>query len=148
MATNSLAMCTNLKRRGMDVETDCLVCHRMDEDGGHLVFKCKYVKQIWRQMGPDNIREKLKDQRSVMNVVEQILMLDRPIQLKVLFLMSNWWNERNRIREGEKRRDASELAALSSRQTEEVRVLHEKPSIPEQACVFRKWKRPTLGFLS
>lgn len=120
----------------MDVEIDCLVCHRMDEDGGHLFFKCKYVKQIWRQMGPDNIREKLKDQRSVMNVVEQILMLDQPIQLKVLFLMSNWWNERNRIREGEKRRDASELAALSSRQAEEVRVLHEKPSIPEQASVF------------
>jgi len=64
-----------------------------------------------------------------MNVVEQILMLDRPIQLKVLFLMSNWWNERNRIREGEKRRDASELAALSSRQAEEECCMKSRVSL-------------------
>jgi hypothetical protein len=50
--------------------------------------------------------------------------------------MSNWWNERNPIRERENTRDASELAALSSRQAQEVRVLHEKPSIPLPEQVF------------
>lgn len=40
---DSLAVRTNLARRGMELDTLCVVCNRLDEDGGHLFCKCKYV---------------------------------------------------------------------------------------------------------
>jgi len=43
---NSLALRVNLKRRGMKLDTRCVLCRRYDEDGGHLFFKCKYVKGL------------------------------------------------------------------------------------------------------
>jgi hypothetical protein len=26
------------------------MCYRIDEDGGNLFFKCKYVKLVWREI--------------------------------------------------------------------------------------------------
>jgi hypothetical protein len=34
LTTNSLPLCMNQKRRGMDVDTRCPLCLRIDEDGG------------------------------------------------------------------------------------------------------------------
>ena len=50
MAHNSLALRMGLQRRGMEVDTRCVVCQRMNEDGGHLFFKCKAVKPVWRDL--------------------------------------------------------------------------------------------------
>ena len=38
---NSLAVRRNLRRRGMKVDTLCPMCQRLDEDPGHLFFKCR-----------------------------------------------------------------------------------------------------------
>jgi hypothetical protein len=32
----------------MKEDTLCPMCHRLDEDVGHLFFKCKEVKECWR----------------------------------------------------------------------------------------------------
>jgi hypothetical protein len=43
LAQNSIALKLILKRRGIDVDTRCTVCMRLDEDGGHYFLKCKFV---------------------------------------------------------------------------------------------------------
>jgi hypothetical protein len=43
---NSLAVNRNLERRGMEVDTGCIMCKRKIEDGGHLFFNCKWVNKM------------------------------------------------------------------------------------------------------
>lgn len=56
MAHNSLALRVNLRRRGMELDTKCVMCNRLDEDGGHLFLKCKLVKQLWRELNLEDVR--------------------------------------------------------------------------------------------
>ena len=46
---NSHPLRCNLARRGMKIDTIFPIC-RKDEDGGHLFFKCKYAKTVWRDI--------------------------------------------------------------------------------------------------
>ena len=41
LAHNSLAVRRNIARRGLNNETICPMCWRLDEDCGHLFFKCQ-----------------------------------------------------------------------------------------------------------
>jgi len=50
-AHNSLAVRRNLERRGMEVDTWCVLCNSGWEDGGHLFFNCKHVKHVWQALG-------------------------------------------------------------------------------------------------
>jgi hypothetical protein len=45
---NSLAMKLNIKRCGIDLDTRCPICWRLDEDGGHCFLKCKAARACWR----------------------------------------------------------------------------------------------------
>ncbi|KAF8692974.1 hypothetical protein HU200_039339 [Digitaria exilis] len=40
----------------MDVDTLCPMCRQLDEDGGHLFFKCKAVKHVWRLLELEQLR--------------------------------------------------------------------------------------------
>jgi hypothetical protein len=55
MSHNSLAVRTVLQRRGMKIDTRCCMCGRFDEDGGHLLLKCKEVKEVWRELNLEEI---------------------------------------------------------------------------------------------
>lgn len=44
LAYNSLPIKRNVVWRGIKLDTICPVCKSLDEDCGHLFFKCKYVK--------------------------------------------------------------------------------------------------------
>ena len=46
MAHNTTAVRVELRRRGMEVDTKCVLCNRLNEDGSHLFFKCKYVIKV------------------------------------------------------------------------------------------------------
>lgn len=47
MAHDSLAVRMTLERRGMSLDTRCVMCNRQNEHGGHAFFTCKYVKHVW-----------------------------------------------------------------------------------------------------
>ncbi|CAN6246168.1 unnamed protein product [Urochloa humidicola] len=70
---NSLAVRRNLERRGMKVDSRCVMCGRLVEDGGHLFFKCKFVKKVWRELCLEEQRKLLADKLSAREVVTQIL---------------------------------------------------------------------------
>jgi hypothetical protein len=44
IATKSLRFHMKMRRRGMDVNPRCPMCFRLNEDGGHIFYKCKMVK--------------------------------------------------------------------------------------------------------
>ena len=56
LTTNSLPWRKNIKRRGMQLDTICPVCRRLDEDGGHYFLNCKFVKRCWRIMCLEQVR--------------------------------------------------------------------------------------------
>ena len=109
LAHNSLAVRANLKRRGMELDTRCVMCNRLDEDGGHLFCKCKWVKQICRELNMVEVRCRLASQESVKMFLSLIWEMEEHMQLRVVTLLWQWWLERNRVREGERRRSISEL---------------------------------------
>lgn len=45
-AHNSHPMLRNVERIGVELDTTCIVCHRLQEDGGHLFLRCKEVKRM------------------------------------------------------------------------------------------------------
>jgi len=69
--------------------------------------------------------------------------------------MSNWWHERNAIREGEQRRSAAYLASLCRKQTQELKALHgpmqamnsSMQRVGSAGSRARKWQRPSSGSL-
>ena len=70
---NSLPVRRNINIRGMEIDTRCPVCLRLDEDGGHCFLKCKYAKQCWRALGLEEEREMLCKCSSSMQVSENIM---------------------------------------------------------------------------
>lgn len=57
LAHNSLAVHKNIARRGVKRETICPMCWSMDEDCGHLFFKCHGAKEVWRMQNLKEIRK-------------------------------------------------------------------------------------------
>ena len=67
---DSLPLRLNIKTRGMDIDTRCPVCWRLDEDGGHCFLKCKLAKRLWRHMNLENIHMQLLARGNVGEVVD------------------------------------------------------------------------------
>ncbi|WVZ54295.1 hypothetical protein U9M48_005117 [Paspalum notatum var. saurae] len=77
LAHNSLPVKRNLARRGIKTETACPLCFRLDEDCGHLFFKCKKAKQCWRAMNLEHVRANLELCKSGKETVARILNLEQ-----------------------------------------------------------------------
>ena len=71
----------------------------------------------------DHVRQLMAECCTAMEVVEKVLTIDDELQLKTAILLNNWWHERNKVREGEKRRLADEIAGLCGRQAAEINNL-------------------------
>jgi hypothetical protein len=100
LTTNSLPLRMNQKRRGMDVDTRCPLCLRLNEDGGHVFLRCKVVKQIWRQLQMEETREKLCEASNAMLLLETILNLEEEEKLMTCCTLWIWWAERNKANSG------------------------------------------------
>ena len=124
------------------------MCNRAGEDGSHLFLKCKLVKAVWRNAGMEAITLKLVACCDAKEVTEKLLKIDGELQLRAVFLLNNWWYERNRVREGGKQRTAAEIAALNGRQATEIKQLQalttEAPGHSRQSP---RWERPPSGML-
>lgn len=89
----------NLSRRGMLIDTRCPVCGQMSEDGGHLFFKCKLPKQIWRILNFENERQALAAIPDAYDVVDWILKQQGQKRDFMVIILWFIWTERNNIRE-------------------------------------------------
>jgi hypothetical protein len=108
-AHNSLPVRRNVARRGVDIDTRCPMCERLDEDCGHLFFKCKFVRRCWRLMDMEDIRTEMMKCRSGLETCSYIWKLEKNTQLKVIVFLWRWWSARNKASDGGRMLDATEV---------------------------------------
>ena len=73
MKHEALALCLNLERRGVRLEkTCCFFCGNGKEDGGHLFIKCKWAKEVWREIGLEKERMRLENITCVHAMIDQL----------------------------------------------------------------------------
>jgi hypothetical protein len=140
---NSLAVRRNLSRRGVEIENTACV---MLEDGSHLFLKCKYVKRLWRELCLEDQRSAMAGKPSAKEVTAYILQLYGNLQLKVVLTMWLWWNERNGVREGERRRTPADLAFVVQKNVQDFLELHNQPTGGPSTKQTR-WHKPSQGWL-
>lgn len=109
-------------------------------------FKCKHVKWVWRLAGLEGVRQNLGQCGDARSMVQQVLELKGDTQLKTIFLLNNWWQERNTVREGGQRRQPESLANLCGRQAAEVLELQISETVSRSRQV-QKWRGPQPGVL-
>jgi len=68
----------------MSLDTACCMCGRFDEDGAHLFFKCKHVRQVWTHLQLDQTRVNLAQVLSARELVEAVLNMHQDEQRKVI----------------------------------------------------------------
>jgi hypothetical protein len=90
----------------MRIEVKCPDYEKDEEDGGHLFFKCKMVKDIWGFLNLERERVALADTLQVRDAIEFILKTKE--DWRILMITALWftWTEQNLIREEGWRRSA------------------------------------------
>lgn len=146
LAHNSHPLRRNLFRRGMKIDTKCPVRDRLDEDGGHLFLKCKFAKQVWRELKLEEECAQLSNFVNAREVVAQILKKKQDKKMIMIIAMWFLWNERNAIREEGRRRTTESIARAIRSYAEENWA---KPDIQQQGAKrgVKYWSRPQAGIL-
>jgi hypothetical protein len=96
LAHNSLPLMTNINRRGIECDTLCVCCKRLDEDGAHLFLKCKEIKELWRSIGMEAMRDQLSTHETAQSVVQGILSLNDDQKVLIFCMLWRWWLRRNK----------------------------------------------------
>jgi hypothetical protein len=97
LAHNSLPAKQNIARRGIECDTLCLCCRRLDEDGAHLLLNYKQVKKIWRMMELDDLRDHMCTLPNARSVVHTILATKTNKQILLCCTLWRWWTCRNKL---------------------------------------------------
>jgi hypothetical protein len=87
LAHNSIVLRMELERKGMDLDTRCVMCGRFNEDDGHLFFQCKYVKRASQELNLEELRCLLQTKQSPREMLRCILGLKKDAQMKVINLL-------------------------------------------------------------
>ncbi|KAG2619858.1 hypothetical protein PVAP13_3NG139801 [Panicum virgatum] len=111
----------------MEMDTKCVLCNRLDEDGTHLFFKCKGAVKVWRALGMEQHRRILERKSSASDAMKYILGTQEREQMIIVTFLWLWWLERNRY--------AAEYLAICKQNSKPAQV------------VKQMWKRPDRGWL-
>jgi hypothetical protein len=106
---NSLPTKLNIKCKRVELDTRCPMCCRLDEDGGHIFFRCKAVKQVWRALECQDLRLSLCECSNANQVTEHILSLPKERRLTTIILLWDWWTARNKVNAGERMLSTDEV---------------------------------------
>lgn len=111
IAHNTLATKDILGRRGMDIEDHkCFMCNSRHESGKHLFVYCNEVKLLWRRLDLEHVRQQLSDCASIGETLDLLWQLSGKERLQVTVMWWQWWNQRNKVREGENPMDLDQFA--------------------------------------
>jgi hypothetical protein len=145
IAHNSLPVNWNIQRRGMDVDPVCPVCKRLNEDGGHLFFRCKEVKRLWNELELKDLdlRVKLLDCEDAKQVLSVLLHQNVKIKLKTIALMWTWWKTRNKTNAEGGVRNLGQVKAQILRLANEYEEAFVKKANKNTSQV-SKWKHQKL----
>jgi hypothetical protein len=146
LSTNSLPLRMKLHHRGMQVDTRCPLCFRLDEDGGHCFVKCKKVKHVWRRAQLEHIRLKLITCVNALDFIEEILKLPKEDKLKTCLLLWLWWHERNKANAGEVIKSTDDFLSSCDYHFRNIMKAKQEEKRPKQ-LLKRPWSQPPPGIL-
>ena len=144
LAHNSLVR-RNIARRGVQLDTICPVCKRLDEDCRHIFFKCKYVKKCWQAMNMEDVRVELMNCQSRMETINKIWEIEKSKQLEVIVFLWRWWSARNKVNEGGRLQCVAEIQGSVTFFLLEFEKL-EVNGKTTQSTATQLWKPPPENF--
>jgi hypothetical protein len=103
LAHNSLPLKRRIESRGIELDTKCPMCWRLDEDARHLLFKCKFARSVWQQLQMEEMWEKHCKLSSGHEVFHAIWECTTTMQTKLITTMWVLWSERNAVNAGERK---------------------------------------------
>ena len=119
-----------------------MLCSRLGDEGGHLLFGCKLVRPVWQALGLESVRDMLRKKSSANDAVRRIMELKETTRVQVVTLLWNRWLERNRVRGGERRMEPIHLACIVRKSPDEFLAIGgERPTPVTRRA--KQWTRPT-----
>jgi hypothetical protein len=94
----------------------------------------------------ETCRQRLAEKQSAREVMLLILSLEEEEQMRVVIILWHWWQERNRVREGDRRREADDLAYIVQKQASELIHVGSEERV-QRSSMRQRWSRPSAGFL-
>jgi hypothetical protein len=122
------------------------MCHRLDEDCGHIFLKCKFAKSVWREANLESIRGVLLDCANAFQTLETLLNLDENSCLLSITLLWKIWSARNSVNTGEPSPVPAAVASSAIRYTSEFSSYLCKPHVEHVPSVDR-WTQPPVDYL-
>jgi hypothetical protein len=141
LAHNSLHIIKNLAGRGVKLDTNCPLCYRLDEDCGHLFFKCKQAKQCWRALNLEHVRAELQLCQSGKEIVMKTLNLQQEDRNRVLIWLWRWCSTCNKVNEGDKMPTIAEILSSVSFYLMEINKLSTSCKVSRKTTGAR-WESP------
>ena len=112
LAHNTLATKDILCRRGMAIENhNCFLCNMRNETAKHLFVECHEVKQVWRELELEHVRQRLTECNTVDSTLQVLWQIPEKDRMVVIIMWWQWWSQRNKVREGDKPMDHMQFAA-------------------------------------
>lgn len=101
LCSNILPTKHNLAKRGVELETNCIICNHPVEDPEHVFRDCPLAGEVWLECGLSNITNGKQGQPIKAWIADVFETLDD--HRRDLFLMVSWsiWLNRNAMRNGE-----------------------------------------------
>lgn len=131
----------------MELDSICVVCRSLPEDGGHLYLRCKEAKKCWRACELEWTRQNLLICSSAKEMVTAILKLPTVTRMRTICLLWMWWTERNKANHGKTRLSVDSFVAHVGYTTLEWSQYHgptHKDATPGQIL---SWKPPPPDFI-
>lgn len=142
LAHNSLPLKLNIKRMGMECDTRCLCCRRLDEDGSHLFIKCKEVKKLWREVELEAFRQRLDACNNAREVVQALFTLSEDDQVLIACMVWKWWDRRNKLNVGDKVSSVEATSALARTWALESLQINRKEQMGQPDRPVSRWTKP------
>ena len=111
-----------------------------------MFVKCKAVKEFWRKCELEETRDKLEQLDSVAQTLDHIWDLSERDRVKILTGWWHWWNNRNKLREGELPIQTEEIVRRAVSQADEYLQLF-KNDKRNRGNHGEKWSPPLESFL-
>jgi hypothetical protein len=142
LAHNSLPLRMNIKRRGIECDTLCVCCKRLDEDGAHLFLKCKEAKEVWSMLKMGDVRDRMCTLESAGDVLQEIMLLNQEQKTLSCCLLWRSWLRRNKINAEGKRLALSDLAGQAKYWARESMQCINQKREDTKISTQPKWQKP------
>jgi hypothetical protein len=127
----------------MKDDTRCPMCNRLDEDCGHLFFKCKRAKECWRILNLEEYRSLLLMCSSGKEVIQKIWTFPDSIQINIIVLLWRWWSARNKVNAEGKMIKGVEVCSMIIYYVQVFENLKEGRQVQQPRTV--RWQVPSDG---